>query len=100
MTVVMLMDWEGLTPQQYDAAWRAVDWEADRPAGALSHIAWFSGTGLSVAEAWESVEHFERFLAARLLPETRRCGVCSEPITEIYPAHRVVALTREPASLS
>jgi hypothetical protein len=89
MPVVMIMEWEGVTPEQYDQARALVNWEGEPPAGGLYHVAAFDDQGLRVTDVWESAEHFQQFVAQRLMPGVKQLGIAGEPQVEIYPTHRV-----------
>ncbi|MBI3978787.1 MAG: hypothetical protein HY331_11440 [Chloroflexi bacterium] len=89
MAVVIIMKWEGITPQQYDAARDLVKWESNVPAGGLYHVAAFDQKGLRVVDVWESAEAFQQFAETRLMPGVRQLGLPGEPKVEIYPAHRI-----------
>jgi hypothetical protein len=41
--IVMCMEWDGVTPEQYDEARAIVDWEQEVPDGAILHPASVSG---------------------------------------------------------
>ena len=43
MPIVMNMRWDGVTPEQYEAAREQVGWEQHAPEGGLIHIASFDG---------------------------------------------------------
>ena len=87
MAVVMLMKWPSVTPEQYDAAREAVNWEGDPPDGGIFHVAWFDG-GLNVLDVWESADDFSRFGEQRLMPGIARLGIEGEPEVTFHDAHR------------
>ena len=91
MAVVMIMEWEGVTPGQYDQARQLVQWDVEPPLGALYHVAAFDGKGLRVTDVWESAEHFQNFVDSRLMPGVQRVGIQGEPKIEIYPTHIILA---------
>ena len=68
MAVILQIQWEGVTPRQYDDLSKELGWESDPPDGGIFHAAWFESDGLHVFDVWESREHFERFFDARVLP--------------------------------
>ena len=46
MPAVLIMRWEGVTPELYDRARAAVNWEGDQPPGGLYRVAAFDEAGL------------------------------------------------------
>ena len=91
MPIVMSMRWEGVTPEQYDAARDTVHWEGDVPDGAIYHVASFDDGGIWVTDIWESAEQFQRFVESRLMPGVQAVGITGEPHVEIRPAHAIFA---------
>jgi len=89
MAVVMIMEWEGVTPAQYDQSLDVVKWETDVPPGGMYHVAAFDGSNLRVTDVWESAEQFQQFVEQRLTPGVKQVGIQGEPKVEIYPAHRI-----------
>ncbi len=100
MAVVMYMEWDGVTPDQYDEARSTVDWEGDVPQGAMLHVPWFVDDGLRVTDVWESGEDFQRFVESRLMPAVQEIGIEGEPRVDIRPLHsRVFAPNVEAAAV-
>jgi hypothetical protein len=91
VAVMMLMRWEGVTPEQYDEALERVGWERDFPTGGIFHVAAFADDGLRVTDVWESAEDFQRFADDRLMPVIQELGIENAPEVTILPAHRVFA---------
>jgi hypothetical protein len=89
MAVVMIMEWPGITPDQYEAVRKLVNWEGDQPPGGMLHVAAFSESGLRVTDIWESAEQFQDFANNRLIPGTKELGLPGEPKVEVYPAHAI-----------
>jgi hypothetical protein len=87
MPIVMYMEWDGVTPEQYDEARATVDWEREVPDGAILHVPWFAHGGLRVVDLWDSADHFQRFVDARLMPAVQRIGIAGEPRVEVNPLH-------------
>lgn len=89
MPIVMNMRWDGVTPEQYDAAREQVGWEQHRPEGGLIHIASFTDEGLRVTDVWETAEDFDRFVERRLMPVVREIGIEGEPDVTIWGMHAI-----------
>jgi hypothetical protein len=85
----MFMEWEGVTPVQYDRLRDLVNWENDIPEGAMFHVASFSEKGLHVADVWQSAESFQRFTEGRLMPGVQQLGLAGAPRVELFPVHRL-----------
>jgi hypothetical protein len=91
MAVAMMMRWDGVTPEQYEAVRKLVDWEGTPAAGGLFRVAGFDDRGLRVTDIWETPEAFQAFVADRLMPGVKRVGVRGEPAVEIVPVHALFA---------
>jgi hypothetical protein len=87
MPIVMNMQWDNVTVEQYEQVRKDVNWEGNRPAGALFHVASFTSGGLRVTDLWESPEAFARFTEQRLMPAVQKLGIKSPPRVEITPVH-------------
>ncbi len=87
MSIVMNMFWSGLTASEYDRVDRGVGWREDVPPGGRYHIAWFTGDGGRIVDVWDSQEHFETFVQARLTPGVQKVGVAGEPEVAIWPLY-------------
>jgi hypothetical protein len=87
MPVVMSMEWDGVTPEQYDEAREKAAWETDVPDGAILHVPWFVDDGIRVTDVWETGEHFQQFVDRRLMPAVREIGIQGEPRVDIRPLH-------------
>ena len=90
MATVMRMKWSSVSPEQYDAARDAVNWEGDPPDGGIYHIAWFDD-GLNVVDVWESADDFNRFADERLMPGIAQLGIEGQPDVRFYPMHACFA---------
>jgi hypothetical protein len=89
MAIIMRMDWDGITPAQYDELRGLVNWEGEPPVGGIAHVAGFTETGLRVNDIWESAAAFETFVQQRLQPGVDKLGIESQPRVEITEAHAV-----------
>ena len=91
MAVVMFMEWDGVTLEQYEAARKLVNWEGNPAEGGLFHVAAITDTGLRVTDLWESAEAFQSFVGQRLMPGVQQIGMQGQPRVEIYPVHALLA---------
>ena len=89
MAIVMNMRWDGVTPEQYEAAREGVGWEQHASEGGLLHIASFAADGLRVTDIWENADDFNRFVEGRLMPVVRELGLEGDPDVTITPMHAV-----------
>jgi hypothetical protein len=98
--IVMEMQWDELTPEQYDEVRDVVNWENDAPTGGVFHVASFDGGQLRVNDVWESAEDFQRFIDDRLTPGVQKVGITSEPRVVIRPAYRIFSPLMTPSARS
>ena len=90
MAVLMIMEWNQVTRDQYDEVCEIVDFEGKPPPGGLFHVAAFDDKGgLRVADLWERAEDFQSFVEQRLMPGVQKAGIQGEPKVAVYPAHNV-----------
>jgi hypothetical protein len=87
MPIVMTMQWDGVTAEQYDRVRKEVNWEGNAPAGGMFHVASFAPEGLRVTDLWESAESFNRFVEQRLMPGVQKLGIPGQPRVEIRAVH-------------
>ena len=97
MPVLMMMEWEGVTKEQYDAVRKDVNWEGNRPKGGNFHVAGLSEKGLHVADIWDSAGDFQKFVETRLMPGVQKAGIKGEPKTTIVPVHATYTPAYKPA---
>jgi hypothetical protein len=97
MAVVMLMEWDGVTLEQYEAVRKLVNWEGNPPEGGMFHVAAITDTGLRVTDLWESAEAFQSFVGQRLMPGVQQIGIQDQPRVEIYPVHALFTPAFKPA---
>ncbi len=88
MPVLVIMDIEGATIDQYDQVDALMGGTSaeNAPAGLISHTAGETETGLLVADVWESAEAMQQAFEAHLGPALAQVGV---PATapRILPVH-------------
>jgi hypothetical protein len=97
MAVVMLMEWDGVTLEQYEAARKLVNWEGNPPEGGMFHVAAITDSGLRVTDLWQSAEAFQSFVEQRLMPGVQQIGIPGQPRVEIYPVHALFTPAFKPA---
>lgn len=88
MAMLVIMDIEGGTAEQYDHVDRLLGGTTadNAPAGLLSHTAGPTETGFFVADVWESREALEDFYANTLAQHLQAAGV-PEAQPQIMPVH-------------
>ena len=88
MQVVVSMSWQHVTPEAYEAAVDLIRLDDDPPLGFVSHVAWFTESGLRAVDVWRSQGDFERFAHERLLPAAEQVpGFHGEPQLRVAPLH-------------
>ena len=97
MAVVMIMDWPGVTSDQYEQVRKLVKWESDVPAGARYHVSAFDEQGMRVVDVWDSAEMFQSFVDQRLMPGVEQLGIEGQPNVQVLPAHAIFAPAYERA---
>jgi hypothetical protein len=91
MALMMLMEWDGLGVEEYEAARNHVNWEGDVPPGAIFHVMAATENSVRVVDVWESTEASQRFVETRLMPGAQELGLPAAPRVEILPAHAIFA---------
>ena len=89
MAVMMILDWEGVTPEQYAQVndMMGIHSDADAPDGLISHVAAIDDDGeLTIVDLWESEEALGRFYETRLGPALAEVGI-PESQPRIHPVH-------------
>jgi len=87
MPTVMLMHWPEVSPEQYEAVRKEVNWEDELPDGGKFHLAWFGDDGFRVLDLWESPQQFQRFVEERLMPGVQKVGVQGQPKVQLSESH-------------
>jgi heme-degrading monooxygenase HmoA len=88
MPILMIMDIEGATAEQYDGVDELLGGltPENAPAGLISHAAAVTDTGVMVADVWESAEDLQRFFDEKLGAAIAEAGLPqAEP--RIVPVH-------------
>jgi hypothetical protein len=86
---MMLMEWPGITMEQYDRVMSALGFDKNPPKGGLFHAAGVGPRGLRVIDIWESRQDFERFQSERLGPEVQKAGFSGQPNVEFVEVHNI-----------
>jgi hypothetical protein len=68
MAVIMELDFEGFTPDQYDAVNAALDPQGSPPDGLIAHSARLDGDTFRILDLWESPEAFLAFAESKIGP--------------------------------
>jgi hypothetical protein len=89
MSTVMLMEWAGITPDQYNQVMRALDLDKNPPSGGIFHVAGFTAGTLRVLDIWESQQAFERFQRDRLNAAVQKAGITTQPKVQFFSAHNI-----------
>ena len=91
MAVLWLIEWDGVTPDQFDELRRRAAWESEVPDGLQHQVAAFSDKGLVLTQVWKSPEHVMRFMEDRLLPAVEALGIRSMPRVDQHPVHAILS---------
>jgi hypothetical protein len=89
MSTVMMMEWAGMTQDQYNQVMRILDLDKNPPAGGMFHVAGFTGGTLHVLDVWESQQAFEKFQKDRLTAAVKQAGITTQPRVQFYPVHNI-----------
>ena len=89
MAILMMMEWPGVTPAQYEEVKRITNFENEWPDGGKAHVAAFEDGVLKVVDIWDSAEQFQAFAESKLMEAAQQAGATSQPDVKILPAHNV-----------
>jgi hypothetical protein len=89
MAIAVQLDFEGATLDQYDEVCRLMGLtpKGPGPAGAISHFATQTDTGLRVVDVWESQEAFDSFAQEKIGPFSQQAGITSQPEIQFFEVH-------------
>ena len=89
MAVAVQMDFEGATLDQYDqiCSKMGLTPQGAGPAGAVSHFATMTDSGLRVVDVWETKEQFEKFAQEQIGPFSADVGVTAPPQMQFFDVH-------------
>lgn len=91
MAVALLIEFPGVTQQQYDKVQDTLGLKGPEtwPSGMILHVAGPTAKGWQVLDVWESREQFDRFVTERLARAVREAGM-PEPRPLEFPVHNIV----------
>jgi hypothetical protein len=89
MATVMLMEWPGVSPDQYSRVMSNLGLDTNPPTGAMFHVAGFTGGSLRVLDIWDSQQAFERFQRDRLTQAVQKAGITGQPKVQYFPVHNI-----------
>ena len=89
MAVAVQIDCEGATLEQYDEVCQKMGLtpKGPGPAGAISHFATMTDSGLRVVDVWESREQFDRFAQEQIGPFSQAAGITAQPAMQFFDVH-------------
>jgi hypothetical protein len=91
MATVILMEWSGVTQDQYDQVMALLGLDAKPPSGGNFHVCGFTREGMHVLDIWDSQQAFERFQRERLKAAVDAVGITSSPTVQFFPVHNIYA---------
>jgi hypothetical protein len=91
MATVMLMEWPGVTQDQYNRVMSHLGLDSSPPSGAIFHVAGFTEGALRVLDIWDSQQAFERFQKDRLTAAVQKAGISGQPKIKYFPVHNIYA---------
>lgn len=89
MAILMILEWEGVTTQQYEQVNEemGIRGDADAPDGLIEHVAALTDDNeLVIADLWESEQQLGAFVETRLGPAIRKLEI-AEAQPRIVPVH-------------
>jgi hypothetical protein len=87
VAVAIEMRFSGATLAQYDEVMRLMELGDEAPDGALFHWVAATDDGIKVVDVWETIEQFNSFAQANIMPNTQKAGVPAPPETTVYELH-------------
>lgn len=88
MAVAVQMDFDGATLEQYDEVCGRMGLtpKGPGPAGAISHFATMTDSGLRVVDVWETQAEFEQFAQEKIGPFSQEVGM-APPSLQFFEVH-------------
>ncbi|MDX6197839.1 MAG: hypothetical protein QOJ79_990 [Actinomycetota bacterium] len=89
MAVAVQMDFDGATLEQYDQICGKMGFtpKGPGPAGAISHYATKTDSGLRIVDVWETKEQFEKFAQEQIGPFSADVGISEPPSMQFFDVH-------------
>jgi hypothetical protein len=89
MAVAVQMDFDGATLEQYDdvCSRMGLTPKGPGPAGAISHFATMTDSGLRVVDVWETKEQFDKFAQDQIGPFSQEAGIPAPPRIQFFDVH-------------
>jgi hypothetical protein len=89
MAVAVQMDFEGATLDQYDTICKSMGLtpKGPGPAGAISHFATKTDSGIRIIDVWESKEQYEKFAQTEIGPKSAEAGITAPPAMQFFEVH-------------
>ena len=87
MAVVLTLNWQGITKEQYDRLRAIVDWENEPATNGIFHVAWWDGDTMGIVDVWESQQDWQTFFDERLSPHFAAVGVTGQPDAQFHDVH-------------
>ncbi|MGQ0832964.1 MAG: hypothetical protein ACT4OV_14955 [Microthrixaceae bacterium] len=89
MAIAVQMDFDGATLDQYDQVCKLMGLTpgGPGPAGAISHFAAMTDSGLRVVDVWQTREAFDAFAQEQIGPFSGQVGISNPPETQFFEVH-------------
>jgi hypothetical protein len=89
MAVAMVLEWPGVTVEQYDAVMDDLGLGGKPYKGGIFHVAGPIEGGWRVVDVWESQEAFDTFLQQKLGAVLQKNGL-QPPQVQLWPVHNTL----------
>lgn len=89
MAIAMLLEFRGVTLEQYDAVVADMHLGGKPYKGGIFHVAGPTESGWRIVDIWESQEAFDSFAQSHLMPITQKHGI-APPEVSVWPVHNTL----------
>ncbi len=91
MSILMVLELEGATAEQYDRVNEilGIAGDTDAPDGLVSHVCGVTENGLLIADVWDSQEALGRFVEGRLQSAFAEAGL-GDGTPRVLPVHNMI----------